>query len=152
MSEYSQSQKPLYETVLVALENSARDETILSHIEPLVKLCGSRILLVHVADGWAARNFHQLNLAESQEMRDDRAYLEKLGQRFRDDGIECETVLLMGEPAKEIIALVKSRDIDLLAMTTHGHRLFADILLGTTVDKVRHEVEIPVLLLKAARA
>lgn len=157
MSEYSQDEKsqeekPLYRTVLVALENSARDETILSHIEPLVKLCRSRVLLVHVADGWAARQFQRLNLAESDEMRADRAYLELIGERFRSGGIECETLLLMGEPAKELVRLAGEREIDLLAMTTHGHRFLGDILYGTTVDKVRHEVNVPVLLLKAPRA
>ena len=66
----------MYQHILVPLENSDADETILGHIKPLARLTGATLLLVHVADGWVARNFDQLQLAESEEMKQDRAYLE----------------------------------------------------------------------------
>ncbi len=139
----------MYARILVALENSRTDEAILVHIEELARLAGSRLLLVHVADGWVARHLERLNLAESEEMRVDRAYLESVRDRFTALGIEADTVLLNGEPADEIVKLAEERGVDLIAMSTHGHRFLADLILGSTANKVRHTVEIPVLLVRA---
>jgi nucleotide-binding universal stress UspA family protein len=138
----------MYQHILIPLENSAADETILAHIKPLARLARARILLVHVADGWVARNFDQLKLAESEEMKQDRVYLEERQRELIIDGFPCEAVLALGEPSDEIIKLARDKDIDLIAMTTHGHRFISDILYGATVDKVRHAVDVPVLLLK----
>lgn len=139
----------MYRRILVALENSRTDEAILGHIEELARLHGSTLLLVHVADGWVARHRQQLNLAESEEMRLDRAYLERVRARFAARRIEADAVLLHGEPADEIVKLADERSVDLIAMSTHGHRFFADLLLGSTASKVRHAAAIPVLLLRA---
>jgi nucleotide-binding universal stress UspA family protein len=138
----------MYQHILIPLENSAADETILSHIKPLARLTKARMLLVHVADGWVARNFNQLQLAESEEMKQDRLYLEERQRELINDGFSCDAVLALGEPSDEIIKLAREKDIDLIAMTTHGHRFISDILYGATVDKVRHAVGVPVLLLK----
>jgi len=138
----------MYQHILIPLENSAADETILAHIKPLALLTNARILLVHVADGWVARNFNQLQLAESEEMKQDRVYLEERQRQLINNGFSCDAVLALGEPSDEIIKLAREKDIDLIAMTTHGHRFISDILYGATVDKVRHAVDVPVLLLK----
>ena len=138
----------MYQHILIPLENSPADETILGHIKPLARLTGARLLLVHVSDGWVARNFDQLKLAESEEMKEDRAYLEKRRRELSDEGFSCEAVLALGEPSDEIIKLAGDKNVDLIAMTTHGHRFVSDILYGATVDKVRHAVDVPVLLLK----
>jgi nucleotide-binding universal stress UspA family protein len=139
----------VYQTILVALENSKTDEAILAHIEPLAKLTGARLLFVHVADGWVARTREQLNLAESAEMKEDRAYLESVRARFAACGLDGDTILLAGEPADEIVKLTEERHVDLIAMSTHGHRFLADLILGSTANKVRHVVEVPVLLVRA---
>ena len=138
----------MYQNILIPLENSSADETILGHIKPLARLAGAKLLLVHVADGWVARNFDQLKLAESEEMKVDLAYLEKRRSELSGEGFSCDAVLALGEPSDEIIKLAREKDVDLIAMTTHGHRLVSDILYGATADKVRHAVEVPVLLLK----
>jgi nucleotide-binding universal stress UspA family protein len=138
----------MYHHILIPLENSPADETILAHIKPLARITGAKLLLVHVADGWVARNFNQLQLAESDEMKQDRAYLEKRTRELTAEGFTCAAVLALGEPSDEIIKLAREKDIDLIAMTTHGHRLVSDILYGATADKVRHAVDVPVLLLK----
>ena len=138
----------MYKHILIPLENSDADETILAHIKPLARLASAKLLLVHVADGWVARNFDRLELAESEEMKQDRAYLEKRVRKLTGEGFSCDAVLALGEPSDEIIKLAREKNVDLIAMTTHGHRFISDILYGATVDKVRHEVEIPVLLLK----
>ena len=138
----------MYHHILIPLENSRADETILTHIKPLARMTGAKLLLVHVADGWVARNFNQLQLAESEEMKQDRAYLEGRRAELDAEGFTCAAVLALGEPSDEIIKLAREKDIDLIAMTTHGHRLISDILYGATADKVRHAVDVPVLLLK----
>jgi len=141
----------MYKHILIPLENSPADETILTHIKPFARMTGAKLLLVHVADGWVARNFNQLQLAESEEMKQDRAYLEKRSRELTSEGFSCDAVLALGEPSDEIIKLTREKDVDLIAMTTHGHRLISDILYGATADKVRHEVDVPVLLLKVKR-
>ncbi len=138
----------MYHHILIPLENTPADETILTHIKPLARMTGAKLLLVHVADGWVARNFNQLQLAESEEMKQDRAYLEGRRAELDAEGFTCAAVLALGEPSDEIIKLAREKDIDLIAMTTHGHRLISDILYGATADKVRHAVDVPVLLLK----
>jgi len=138
----------MYHHILIPLENTPADETILTHIKPLTRMTGAKLLLVHVSDGWVARNFNQLKLAESDEMKQDRAYLERRMQELIGEGFSCDAVLALGEPADEIIKLARDKNVDLIAMTTHGHRFISDILHGATVDKVRHEVDVPVLLLK----
>ena len=138
----------MYQHILIPLENSLADETILTHIKPLARITGAKLLLVHVADGWVARNFNQLQLAESEEMKQDRAYLEGRRAELAAEGFTCAAVLALGEPSDEIIKLAREKDVDLIAMTTHGHRLVSDILYGATADKVRHAVDVPVLLLK----
>src|SRR5467141_2662158 len=138
----------MYKHILIPLENSSADETVLGHIKPLARMTGAKLLLMHVADGWVARNFDQLKLAESEEMKEDRAYLEKRVRQLTEEGFSCDAVLALGEPSDEIVKLAREKNVDLIAMTTHGHHLISDILHGATVDKVRHEVQVPVLLLK----
>jgi nucleotide-binding universal stress UspA family protein len=139
----------MYRSILVAVENSPADRTILRHVRELATLTGAELLLVHVADGWAARHFDQLKLRESEEMKADRAYLEQVAAELEAASLKVSTELAMGDPATELIRLCGERKVDLIAMSTHGHRFLQDLLRGTTVDKVRHLVRIPVLLLRA---
>ncbi len=139
----------MYRTILIPLENSTADESILKHIRPLAKLTGASLLLMHVADGWVARNYNQLELAESEEILEDRAYLERRTEELRAEGFSVENVLAMGEPSDEIVKFARQHQVDLIAMSTHGHRFISDLLYGSTADKVRHLVDIPVMLLKA---
>src|SRR5207237_3490855 len=136
----------MYHKILVALENSRADETLLPHIGELAKLHGSELLLVHVADGFVARNYDQLNLAESQEMKDDRAYLESSAETLRARGLNVDTFLALGDPAHGILNAAEDRQCDLIAMTAHGHRLLGDLFFGRTINEVGHKAQVPVLL------
>ena len=139
----------MYKRILVAIENSAADQTILDHVGSLAKLTGAELLLVHVADGFAARHFDDLNLRESEEMKSDRAYLEGLRRQLSARGLTVNIALAKGDPATELIRMVEAQKVDMVAMSTHGHRFVADLLFGATADKVRHVVKVPVLLLRA---
>ncbi|MGE0393620.1 MAG: universal stress protein [Vicinamibacterales bacterium] len=142
----------MYSRILVAIEHSAADRTIVEHIARLAALTGGELLLVHVADGWAARNFDALKLRESEEMKEDRVYLEGVAADLRGRGLTVSTELAKGDPARQLVRVAAEWKADLIAMSTHGHRFVGDLIHGTTVDHVRHVTPIPVLLLKAQPA
>lgn len=142
----------MYHRILVPLENSATDVFIVEHVSRLARHCGASLVLIHVADGWAARNVNQLNLRESEEIRKDREYLERLATQLTNDGLATEAVLASGEPAREITAAAEREGCDLIAMATHGHKLLGDVVYGSVANAVRHETSIPVLLLRAPGA
>jgi nucleotide-binding universal stress UspA family protein len=139
----------VYGRILIAIEHSDADDSILRHVRDLARLSQSRLLLLHVADGWAARAYDELQLRESEEMRQDREYLEQIASTLASEGFDVEWRLARGDPATEIIRLAENEQVDLIAMSTHGHRLLSDLIHGATVDRVRHSVSMPVLLLKA---
>jgi nucleotide-binding universal stress UspA family protein len=141
----------MYRKILVALENSRADASLLPHIEQMAKLMHSQLLLVHVADGWVARNFTHLKLAESEEMKSDRAYLETTAANLRKAGLDVTAVLALGDPPTEILKTAERENCDLIAMTGHGHRLLGDLIFGSTIHKVRHQSFIPVLLVRAEK-
>ncbi len=140
----------MYKKILMALENSAADAAIIPHVAEMARRLGSDVLLLHVADGWAARNFEQLNLAESEEMRLDRAYLETVAVRMRADGVTVTALLALGDPAKEILKTAEREACSLIAMASHGHRLLGDLILGSTIHEVRHSTMIPLLIVRAS--
>ena len=137
----------MYKTILVTVDGTPSDRAILDHIKPLAKLTGSRVVILHVADGWAARTYG--SDAVSKEITDDTAYLDKVREERQASGIAADSELAYGDPAEEIVKWVKKNGCDLVAMSTHGHRFFADLFLGTTANRVQHEVSVPVLLLRA---
>ncbi len=141
----------MYRKILVALENTRADESLLPHVTELATRLGSRLLLVHVADGWVARNFSKLKLAESDEMKADRAYLEKTVDELRLKGLSVSAHLALGDPATEILKTAAAERCDLIAMTSHGHRLIGDIIYGSTINEVRHRTAIPILVVKAEK-
>jgi nucleotide-binding universal stress UspA family protein len=140
-------ESPMYKTILVTLDGTSTDRAIIVHVKSLAKLAQSRVVLLHVADGWAARTYGPD--AVSREITEDTAYLQKVRAEFQTAGIPVEAELAYGDPVKEIVKWVKQKGCDLVAMSTHGHRFLADIFLGTTASRVQHSISVPVLLLRA---
>lgn len=141
----------MYSRILVPLENSAYDAAILSHVRKLAHFCHASVVLIHVADGWAARNVHQLQLRESEEMRADREYLDRICSELSGEGIPTESVLAGGDPSREIVAAAEREECDLIAMATHGHRFMQDVVRGSVANDVRHQTKVPVLLVRGER-
>jgi nucleotide-binding universal stress UspA family protein len=139
----------MYSHILIAIEHSGADRAVLAHVEELARLTGARLLLVHVADGWAARHFDELKLRESEEIQDDREYLGRLCEEMVQRGFETRARLAMGDPATQLVIVAAEEAVDLIAMSTHGHRFLNDLLRGSTADRVRHNVKIPVLMVRA---
>lgn len=139
----------MYRKILVALENGAADRSLLPHVTELAMRLGSELLLVHVADGWAARHFSDLNLAESEEMKADKLYLDRNVAELQSRGLKVSALLALGEPSTEILKTAVGEHCELIAMASHGHRLFGDLLLGSTIHQVRHGTTIPMLVVRA---
>jgi nucleotide-binding universal stress UspA family protein len=141
----------MYKKILVALDNSPTDRAMFPHITQLAKLHGSMLLLLHVADGWAARNYNRFELADSEEMKADRTYLEMMATDLRTHGLEVKAQLELGDPAAGILKVAGEENCDLIAMTTHGHRFLKDLIYGNTITQVRHQAQVPVLLVNATK-
>ncbi len=137
----------MYDTILVTVDGTPTDRAIIEHVKQLAKMAHSRLVLLHVADGWAARTYGPD--AISAEISEDRAYLQKVLTEFQEAGIPAEAELAFGAPDKEIVKWVEQKGCDLVAMSTHGHRFLADVFLGATATRVRHSIDVPVLLLRA---
>jgi len=137
----------MYETILVTLDGTPSDRAIIEHITQLAKLAHSRLVLLHVADGWAARTYGPE--AVSPEITADTAYLKQVREEFESASIPAQAELAYGDPADEIVRWIGRKGCDLVAMSTHGHRFLADLFLGTTASRVQHRISIPVLLLRA---
>ena len=141
----------MYKRILVPVENSEYDASILEHVTRLAKLCGSSIVIIHVADGWVARNIRELDLRESEEMKTDLTYIERLATELQQQhGLAAEAVLASGDPGAEITAAADREKCDLIAMSTHGHKFINDLLRGSVANAVRHSSTVPVLLVRGA--
>lgn len=140
----------MYKKILVPVENSPYDDAIIDHVTELARICQASVILIHVADGWAARNIEQLKLRESEEMKKDRVYIEKLATDLETRGVEADAVLASGDPAHEIAQAAKREDCDLIAMATHGHKFIGDMIHGSVSHTVRHASHIPVLLVRGS--
>jgi nucleotide-binding universal stress UspA family protein len=137
----------MYRTILLALDASPADRPIIEHIKKLAKILGSHVVLVHVATG-ASAQFRGPDAA-GEEIDESQEYLDKVKAEFEAAGIAASTELGYGEPAREIVKFANEKSCDLVAMGTHGHKLLADLLLGTTASRVQHNLSVPVLLLRA---
>jgi nucleotide-binding universal stress UspA family protein len=137
----------MYNKILVTLDATPTDRAIVEHVKALAKILQSRVVLLHVADGWAARTYGAE--AVSPEIDEDTAYLRKLQAEFESAGIPAEAELAFGEPGEQIVKWVRDKGCDLVAMSTHGHHFVADLFLGSASRRVRHSVRVPVLLLRA---
>ena len=137
----------MYKTILVTLDSTPTDRAIIEHIKQLAKLMQSRVVLLHVADGWAARTFGPD--AVSPEITEDTAYLDQVRSEFQSAGVPAEVQLAFGEPSKEIIKWVEQKGCDLVAMSTHGHGPVQDLILGSVADNLRHQIDIPILMIRA---
>ena len=140
----------MYKKILVPVENSPYDDAIIDHVTERARICGSSVVLIHVADGWAARNISQLKLRESEEMKQDREYIERLAAELVARGVEAEAVLASGDPASEISQAAAREECDLIAMSTHGHKFIGDMIHGSVAHEVRHASHIPVLLVRGS--
>ncbi len=138
----------MFKKILVALDHSRADAALLPRVAELARLVQADLLLLHVSTGWAAQWQQQLNLSDSAEIKEDREYLDKVGDELRKEGLRVTVRHAAGSPAEEIVKRARAENCDLIAMATHGHRLISDLVHGTTITRVRHETDIPIFLVR----
>jgi nucleotide-binding universal stress UspA family protein len=138
----------VYDKILITLDTTPSDRAILDHVRMLARIMKSKIVLLHVADGWAARTYGPD--AISPEIEEDKIYLEKVRAELAAEGFDVRAELAYGDPVTEIVRWVQEQGCALIAMSTHGHRALGDLFLGVTASRVQHRVDVPVLLLRAA--
>jgi nucleotide-binding universal stress UspA family protein len=141
----------MYKKILIPLDNTPTDQSILAHVRPLARECGASLVLMHVADGFVARLQDQLNLMDSEEIVKDRVYLEHLAAGLKTEGFDVHHHLLKGDPVECILDLVAEEKCDLIAMATHGHRYLQDWFFGSVADSLRHKASVPILMIRACR-
>ena len=136
----------MYKTILVTLDTTPTDRAIIEHVKQLAAIMKSSVVLLHVATGVPAL-FRGAN-AGGEEVEEDQAYLDQVRGEFESAGIPARSELAFGDPVREIVKWVNEKGCDMVAMSTHGHKLVADLILGTTASRVCHSVNVPVLLLR----
>jgi nucleotide-binding universal stress UspA family protein len=138
----------MYDTILVTLDATPTDRAIIEHIKRLAKFMKSHVVLLHVATSAVAQ--WRGPDAAGEEVEEGRAYVDGVKAEFESMGISAEAQLAYGTPpAKQIVKWVQDNGCDLVAMSTHGHRLLGDLFLGQTATDVQHSISVPVLLLRA---
>jgi len=132
----------MYDRILVALDGTPTDEAIIKHISELAPIHKSHVILLRVA------HYHTRD-GMAHEVKESEDYLQKVAERLAEQGIDVETVVARGEPTQEIVRQAGELHADLIAMSTHGHRGIYDLVFGSVAEEVRHEVSIPVLLIRS---
>src|SRR5204863_8060402 len=102
----------MYKHILVPIDNSPADEAILQHIRPLARMTGGRLTLLHVAEGYAARTQDALDLEDSEEIREDRAYLQRRQAELAGEGFQAAMILERGEPVDKILEVAEREGCD----------------------------------------
>lgn len=131
----------LYKKILVTIDCSSVDASIISHVSALALQNNAKVYLLHVVHSHTLDQ-HRV-LAERAEL-----CLESYRIYLADKGIAAYKVIRDGEPDKQILDEIESNDYDLVAMATHGHTLIGDFLFGSVSKCLKHKIKIPLLLLK----
>ncbi len=132
--------------IAAALGRDDSDAAVVSRALSLAKAEGALLTLIHVVDSAPAQVYS--SDVYDEHTREDEQYLLEIAEEVRASGVAVEIALSHGDPSKELINYAASHKVDMLVMGSHGHRLLGDLLWGETVDPVRHQVGIPVLVVR----
>ena len=134
----------VYKKILVAIDCSPVDEAIVEHVSALARQNSAEVYLLHVV--------HSHTLDQERVLREKcEVTLNAYRETLRAQGIAAFNLIRSGEPDDEILKEIESKDYDLVAMATHGHTFIGDLLFGSVSRKLKHKINIPLLLLKADR-
>ena len=130
-----------FSNILVLLDCSPVDDAVVNQVLRMASGGGVRVTLVHVV--------------HSHTLDQDRALREKSGEcmservlQFAAASVKAEPLFLSGEPETELTRHINAGTYDLVAMATHGHKLFQDMLLGSVSDYLKHTVNVPLLMVR----
>lgn len=131
----------VYKNILVTLDCSPVDDAIIKHVALLAVQNQARVHLLHVV--------HAHTLDQRRALRAETGpCLEKHAEKLREQGVDAHKIIRDGEPDAQILKEIETGRYDLVAMATHGHKFFGDILFGSVSKTLKHRISIPLLLLK----
>ncbi|MCX6593931.1 MAG: Nramp family divalent metal transporter [Acidobacteria bacterium] len=138
---------PLYRRILVPLDHSTLDRAALTHATAMAKLYGAKLLLLHVEEGVASQLYG--DQAQTAEEAEGVEYLRHIELSLRQQSVDVEFFTAYStDPKAEIIRFAREHAPDLVVMGSHGHRGIKDIIFGSTINQVRHELKVPVLAVR----
>ena len=135
-----------YTKIGIALDYGEMDAKVLSHASTLARQQNSEVHLFHVVEGVSGQLFG--TLAYDDEARQDKDHLERIAERLRATGLSVKASLGFGRVPEQLIDLSRTHAIDLLVMGGHRHRGIKDIFFGASISRVRHALDIPVLVIQ----
>ncbi|MEX2262916.1 MAG: Nramp family divalent metal transporter [Bryobacteraceae bacterium] len=139
--------EPLYHRILVPVDHTGLDRQSLAHAAAMARLHRAKIYLLHVEEGVTSQVYGAL--ASDAEVEAGRKYLDEIADGLRKQGIDVEAAMLHStNPGREIVRYARDVKPDLLIMGAHGHRRLKDLILGNTIDPVRHELNVPILIVR----
>jgi len=132
----------VYKKILVAIDCSPVDSVILDHVSSLAVQNRAKVTLLHVV--------HSHTLDQHRALRGPaEETLKNYCDRIKSPEFEAEYKIRSGEPDSEILEEIESGTYDLVAMATHGHSFFGDLLFGSVSRALKHRITIPLLLIKS---
>jgi manganese transport protein len=141
---------PTYKRILVPLDHSIRDRDAITHAAALARQHGARLYLLHVEEGVTSQVYGEM--ASTAEVIAGRRYLDGIVEALRAQNVDCEAAVAHANDAKSaIVEYSRHLEPDLLVMGAHGHRGIKDLVFGTTINAVRHELHVPVLVVRTDR-
>jgi manganese transport protein len=138
--------EPAFKRIGVSIAFSENDRAVLSHATQLARQHNAELCLFHVVEGVGGLVYG--NDAFDTEAREDTLYLERVAAALCEQGLKATPHLGFGDVPKAIVGLAKENKIDLLVMGGHGHRGIGDIFFGATISPVRHELSIPMVIVR----
>jgi len=136
---------PVYRHILVPLDHSSRDIAAIAHAAAMARPHGATIHLLHVEEGATSQLFGALSA--TAEIRAGEEYFNAILQSLEREGLKAELTIAHGSsPKDEIVRAARGIQPDLIVMGAHGHRGVKDLIFGDTINGVRHEISVPVLV------
>jgi manganese transport protein len=141
---------PVYHRILVPLDHTHLDRLAVSHAAAMARLHGAKLFLLHVEEGVTSQIYGRDS--STAEVEAGEQYLERIAQALRDQGITVETAIThSSSPRKEIVRYAHEIRPDLVIMGAHGHGGLKDLVFGTTISPVRHNLEVPMLIVRPGK-
>ena len=138
---------PLYRRILVPLDHTVRDLEAIAHAAAMARSYGAKLYLMHVEEGVTSQVYGPLS--STAEVQAGSQYLDETTAFLRAQGIEVETAVCHSQdPSQEIVRYARQIEADLLVMGAHGHKGLQDLVFGTTINAVRHVLDVPILVVR----
>jgi len=138
---------PVYRKILVPLDHSHLDRQAITHAVALAMPAAAKLYLLHVEEGVTSQMYG--SLSSTAEVEAGQHYLERIADDLRTRGVAVEAIVChSGDPKAEIVRMGKELHPDLIVMGAHGHKGLKDIVFGTTINAVRHNLDIPLLVVR----